>query len=297
ATPTGPGTTGFQWWPAAWHYFVMPDSVSEALRSDGTAFAVIHDADIRAGALLTTNGLPAYPILISLASEAVGDDEIGPLTNYVAAGGTLLMGSSAFTRSTNGASRGDFALANALGLHSASAGLTNWVANQTFTKLTNHPVVTHIPGGVLNWNLPVSADEISGGVSPDHNLSVGHPLWQVTANGAVVIAQADQSPYVACRDYGKGSFIYIAAMEPLLCHGGYSPGMYAYGIFRNAIAAAFAKNGLPILKLSPWPFPYDAALSVRHDFGTLQDQINDIDSSALFEYTNGALGDYFFCTG
>ena len=38
ATPTGSGTTGYQWWPTDWHYFVMPESVKEALRSDGTAF-------------------------------------------------------------------------------------------------------------------------------------------------------------------------------------------------------------------------------------------------------------------
>src|SRR5258706_15486956 len=40
-TPQGSGTTGFQWWPTDWHYFVMPESVQEALRSDGTAFTVI----------------------------------------------------------------------------------------------------------------------------------------------------------------------------------------------------------------------------------------------------------------
>src|SRR5438067_13278140 len=47
-TPTGPGTTGFQWWPTDWHYFVMPDSMKEALRSDGTAFTVIGDSNITA---------------------------------------------------------------------------------------------------------------------------------------------------------------------------------------------------------------------------------------------------------
>src|SRR5215831_18182875 len=45
ATPTGTNTTGFQWWPKDWHYFVMPDSVKEALRSDGTPFAVIGDSN------------------------------------------------------------------------------------------------------------------------------------------------------------------------------------------------------------------------------------------------------------
>jgi hypothetical protein len=118
-TPTGAGTTGFEWWPTNWHYFVMPEALKEALRSDGTAFEVVSDADISAGRLLS-NGQPRYPILISLASEAVRDDEISQLTNYVAAGGTLLAGSSAFTRQTNGVARGDFALANAMGLQSAS---------------------------------------------------------------------------------------------------------------------------------------------------------------------------------
>src|SRR5215472_1380113 len=87
-TPTGPGTTGLQWWPTNWHYFVMPESVKEALRSDGTAFTVVGDSNITAGALLT-NGQPTFPIVISLASEALRNDEIAPLTNYVAAGGFL----------------------------------------------------------------------------------------------------------------------------------------------------------------------------------------------------------------
>src|SRR5689334_7672723 len=60
-TPLGPGTTGFEWWPTNWHYFVMPDAVKETLRSDGTAFAVVGDADISAGALLDPNGQPKYP--------------------------------------------------------------------------------------------------------------------------------------------------------------------------------------------------------------------------------------------
>src|SRR5438270_3230118 len=87
STPTGVGTSGFEWWPTNWHYFVMPESVKEALRSDGTAFEVLGDADIIAGKLLDTNGQPRYPIFISLASEAIGNEEIAPLTNYVAAGG------------------------------------------------------------------------------------------------------------------------------------------------------------------------------------------------------------------
>src|SRR5437868_11941616 len=100
-TPSGAGTTGKQWWPKDWHYFVMPESAKEALRSDGTAFTVVGDSNVAAG-LLLTNGQPRYPIVISLASEAVRDDEIAQFTNYVAAGGFLLVGSSSISRNTNG---------------------------------------------------------------------------------------------------------------------------------------------------------------------------------------------------
>ena len=57
--PTGLGTTNKQWWTTDWNYFVMPESVKEALRSDGTAFTVVGDSNITAGVLLT-NGLPKY---------------------------------------------------------------------------------------------------------------------------------------------------------------------------------------------------------------------------------------------
>src|SRR5207244_888362 len=118
STPTGVGTSGFEWWPTNWHYFVMPEAIKEALRSDGTAFTVVGDSNITAGILLT-NGLPKYPMVISLASEAIQDDEIAQFTNYVAAGGFLFVGSSAFTRNTNGMTRGDFAFANQMGVHMA----------------------------------------------------------------------------------------------------------------------------------------------------------------------------------
>lgn len=296
-TPIGAGTTGFQWWPTNWHYFVMPDSVKEALRSDGTPFVVLSDTNISAGALLNGNGTPKYPILISLASEAVRDDEIAQLTNYVAAGGTMLVGSSAFTRATNGASRGDFAFANAMGIHMVHTNMLNWTLNQTLSKVINHPLVAHIPGSVVDWNMPVSADEISWGISPGYQLAEGHLCWLVQATNAVVIAQGDTSPFLVTQPFGKGAFIYDAAMQPLLGHGGNAPGMYAYGIFRNAIQAAFAAANLPIPKLSPWPYAYDAALSVRHDLENLQGQISTIATSAQFEFTNGAKGDYYFCTG
>jgi hypothetical protein len=273
-TPSGAGTTGYQWWPTNWQYFVMPDSAKEMLRSDGTAFTVISDSNISSGSLLDSNGEPAYPIVISLACEALAETEIAPLTNYVAAGGFLLIGSSSFTRHTNGTTRGDFALADQMGLHMVSAALTNWASNSTFTRVSGHPLVAHIPEGTLTWQMPLASEEISW-PEVDHvgNPPTGlpHLFWQVQLGGATVIAQGDASPYVTVTPYGKGYFVYVAAMQPLLGHGGWAPGMYAYGIFRNAIQWAFASAAMPIPKISPWPFAYNAAIIFRHDMEAIPD--------------------------
>jgi hypothetical protein len=296
ATPTGSGTTGYQWWPTDWHYFVMPESVKEALLSDGTAFTAVGDANITAG-LLLTNGLPRYPILISLACEAIRDDEIAPLTNYVAAGGFLLVGSSAFTRTTNGTARGDFAFANALGVHVVRSGLTNWAANSTFTLQNSHRLVGDIPAGQLTWRMPSYSEEIPWGISPSHPYMAPHDVWQVRATDATVLAQGDSYPYLLVKPFGKGYFIYNAAFQPLVGHGGFAPGMYAYIVFRRAIEWAFAAANLPVPKLSPWPYQYDAAFMIRHDLENFTNEIAAISASAKVEYTNGAKGDYYFCTG
>lgn len=160
-TPTGSGTTSNQWWITQWHYFVMPDLVKETLRSDGTAFTVIGDSNIVAGVLTNANGSPKYPIVISLASEAMADDEIAQLTNYVAGGGFLFVGSSSFTRNPDGTTRGDFAIAEAMGIHMVNPALTNWYFDGTFSRVSNHRLVSNIPGGQLNWQMPESSEEIS----------------------------------------------------------------------------------------------------------------------------------------
>src|SRR6185437_6131162 len=271
--------------------------VKEALRSDGTAFTVVSDANISAG-LLLTNGQPKYPIVISLASEAISDDEIAQFTNYVAAGGTLFIGSSAFTRNTNGTTRGDFAFSNEMGIHMVNASLQNWANNSTFTKTVDHRIVSHIPGGGLTWQMPRFSEEVPTGISPDHSLPNVHGIWQVQpTTNAVVLAQGDLFPYLLVRQYGKGNFVYDAAMQPLLGHSSWAPGMYAYVIFRRAIEWAFESSKLPVPKVSPWPYPYDAALNVRHDFENTPSLINSIEASAQFEASLGVKGDYFFCTG
>jgi hypothetical protein len=299
-TPTGPGTTGFQWWPTNWHYFVMPDAVKEALRSDGTAFATIGDSNVMSGALLDSGGRPNYPIVISFASEAIDNSEIARFTNYVAAGGVLFVGSSSFTRNTNGTSRGDFAFAPQMGMHMVDSALTNWNINFTFTVVNNDFLVSHIPQGTLTWQMPSSSEEISWPEAfhppnPPNNLP--HLVWQVNPTTATVVAQGDDFPYILIQPYGKGWFIYEAAMQPLIGHGGWAPGMYAYGILRNAIQWAFQNSATPIPKLSPWPYQYNAAVMFRHDFEGDSNLITSITPSSQWEATNGARGDYFFCTG
>jgi hypothetical protein len=295
-TPTGTNTTGLQWWIPDWHYFVMPESVKEAMRSDGTAFTVVGDSNITAG-ILVSNGVPRYPILISLASEAIRDDEIAPLTNYVAAGGFLLIGSSAFTRNTNGTTRGDFAFANEMGIHMALPGVTNWILNSTFTKQLEHRLIRDIPGGELTWRIPSKSEEIPQGISPDHIFHAPHDVWRVASGGATVLATGDFLPNLLIKKYGKGWIIYWAQMQPLIGNGSFAPGMYSYLVLRRAIEWAFESQNLPVMKLSPWPYPYDAAFMVRHDLENFVPEIAGVAASAQIEFTNGARGDYYFCTG
>jgi len=295
-TPTGAGYTSKEWWLTNWHYFVMPESLNESLRSDGTAHTIIGDSNILAGQLLV-GGAPRYPIVISLAAEAIHDDEIAPLTNYVAAGGFLLVGSSSFTRYPNGATRSNFAFAEAMGVHSFQSALTNWTNNAAFIKQNEHRLVRHIPDGTLTWRMPGAAEEINFGVSPSHNYLNSHLIWQVVATNAAVLARGDSFPYLVIKPYGKGWFIYYAPLQPLIGHGGWAPSTYAYGIFRNAIEWAFEEARLPLPRLSPWPYAYDAAFMIRHDLENYKDEIAAIESSAQLEKSYGGKGDYYFCTG
>ena len=185
-------------------------------------------------------------------------------------------------------------------IHMVANGLTNWTANSTFTVTANHRLISHIPQGTLNWQMPQSAEEISWPEAshvPNPPSGLFHLLWQVQPDGATVLAQGDSVPYLLVMPYGKGYFIYDAAMQPLLGHGGWAPGMYAYGIVRNAIEWAFQSQNVPVVRLSPWPYAYDAAVVFRHDMEAIPSLINSIEGSAQYESARGASGDYFFCTG
>jgi uncharacterized repeat protein (TIGR01451 family) len=285
-------------WYTSWHYFVMYESLKEALRSDGTPFVEISDAQIAAGELLSPAGTPKYPILISLASEAIDDDEIEPLRTFVAAGGFLFVGSSAFTRNTDGTTRGDFALADEMGLHMVNPNHDqNWYQNTQFSKALDHRLVSHIPWGTLTWYMPLDSEEIPLGITGAHAVHGAHDVWQVTASDAEVIANGESGPLLTTGSYGQGHFIYHGDFNPLIGHGGNASGMYAYVIYRNAIEWAFESFNLPIIKLSPWRYAYDAALIVRHDFENTPSRIQSIEASAQAEASVGAKGEYYFCTG
>ena len=104
-------------WYTSWHYFILHDSLEEALRSrNKTTFVIMTNLKFQAGELMDGSS-PRYPIVISLASEAVLDAEVNALRSYVSAGGFLFSGSSSFTKQANGTPRGDFALASEMGMH------------------------------------------------------------------------------------------------------------------------------------------------------------------------------------
>ncbi len=289
-TPTGPGYTGKEWWFTTWRYFVAYQSLEEALKADGTPYVEVSDADIAAGKLLTADGAARYPIVFSLAAEAIADNEIAPLRGYVSAGGFLMVGSSSFTRNPNGTTRGSFALQAEMGLRSTTAVLNDWTLNDSFTKSVGHRLTADLPSGILLWGGKQSADTTPWS-------SNTHWVWRVTGTDAQVLATGDGGVELATKAYGAGRFIYDAELQPLLGDTGYSSSTFAYAIYRRAVEWAFEAAGMPIVKVSPWQYPYDAAGMVRHDLEASRYPGSTILSSAQYEQGLGMKGDYYFTTG
>jgi len=117
--------TQTHWSYTSWTYWAVYASLEDILSSDGTPFVEINDSAIEAGGLLN-NGIPKYPILISLASECVSDAEVSQILQYVSAGGFVFAGSSAFTRYSDGTARSDFALSAQMGVTCATSPTNNW---------------------------------------------------------------------------------------------------------------------------------------------------------------------------
>ena len=162
----------------------MPESVKEALRSDGTAFTVVGDSNITAGRVADQWAVvsPKYPIVISLASEAMDDREIAPLTNYVAAG-AFCWWARRRSRETPTARRASrFRVRQRDGHYDGYTGACQLDGEQDyFTKQLDHRLVSHIPAGELAWNLPSSAEEIPVGHLPVAPFSYAHQVWKVQA--------------------------------------------------------------------------------------------------------------------
>lgn len=297
ATPTGAGTTGNQWWLSSWNYHTIVDTVEESLRSDGTAYVVVSDADIKNGELIALDGSPKYPILISLAAVGVEDATANAISSYASAGGYVIVGSSSFTRRPDGSARPDFALASEMGVSKDRTSMENWTGTNRFTKTISHRLTDHIPSGNLTWDLPQYSDELTAGVSPNHSSTAAHTVFRINATTATTLANGVFFPRLTVNEHGSGVFIYDSALQPLMGYGQTGPTMYIYTLYRSAIEWAFESRGLAIPKLSPWPFPYNAAFNIRHDLENFEDDISNIKESAMFEHSIGVKGDYYFVTG
>jgi hypothetical protein len=105
------------------------------------------------------------------------------------------------------------------------------------------------------------------------------------------------SPWLTEKAFGRGRFIWYAPMQPFIGHGGWSPSTHASLILRSAIEWAFEASRLPVMKLSPWRFPHEAAVMVRHDLENYAAEIANVERFAEFENSLGAKGSYYFCTG
>jgi len=128
------------------------------------------------------------------------------------------------------------------------------------------------------------SEEISWGISTNHTYLAPHDLWRVSAPGATVLATGDSFLTSRLRSMAKAGLFIVRSCSPWL-------GM---AVSRRACTPTFSSakrsSGLtkPIIchppKISPWPYPYDAAFMVRHD---LENFTNEI--AAIAAYSAGRI--------
>lgn len=149
--------TRAQWTYDVWKHEHTHRFLEEAFQSDGTQYVLVSDAMIAGGALLDVAGNPYYPILISLAQEAVSDVVVNAVRSYAAAGGFVYLGSAAFTKYENGAprwaatpGRQALALGPELGLSSGY-----WRLMYAAARDSSDPIVDELPMSTpLFWWMP-----------------------------------------------------------------------------------------------------------------------------------------------
>ena len=213
-----------------------------------------------------------------------------------------------------GTTRGDFAIANAMGIHSVVPALTNWYFNDDvfcIASITGSwPTFPAAPGRgkcryrrrkypgrwiFIWWARRRTA--VSPTLRDEH--APPHLIWQVASSNATVVAVGDNSrPYIDGEALWQG-LVYlrrgVAAVDRSWrlgaghvclqhfpeCHSMGVPIRVAAGRQEQSVAVSLRCGGdLP---------SRHGGDPVGHHFG--------INGSALFEYTNGASGDYYFCTG
>jgi len=283
-----------------WAYFAIYESLEEVLRSDGTPFVEVNDSLIESGGLLS-GGEPKYPILISLAVECISDLAASQILQYVSSGGFAYVGSSAWTRYSNGTARSNFALSAEMGVKcDNTTGSSNYWNTLTYIyKNATNRLVDILPMGVniSPWNLPLdngtSIQNTGGGNA--------HYFWQAYNTGTgpaeiVLTIPSTPSPYVmlATKAYSNGRFIYHSELSPMIGFSIYAPQMYEYTFFRRAIEWAFEARSLPLARLSPWPYQYDSAFIIRHDGDSGSSFVL---GSAQREKQLGVTGQYYIMTG
>ncbi len=309
-----PGSDAMGWYHDAYTYSMVYTMLEESLRADGTPFVEVTDADIAGGALLS-GGVPLYPIVFSLMSEAASDAELAALSAYAAAGGYVYVGGSAFTRRPDGTFRTapgggvQSGLAAEMGLESAASvasprsGTTwSWDNTNVIRRVSNDPMVGELTSGQdLSWPLPRRFDSNTAlMLTVDEGW---HPVWvtRPTAVGPAtalatmprLAATAGGAPLLASKTFGSGRFIYQAEMAPLAGWGGYAPDTYEYLFIRRAIEAAFDASGVPLARLSAWRYPYRAALQMRWDCDFYP---GAVDKLSQIEVAHGFKSQYYINT-
>jgi len=315
-SPGHPGSQTDQkgWYYDSFYYFQIIGMLEQALRSDGTAFVTVSDADIENGDLMDS-GKPRYPIMFSLMSEAISDIEAQEIKQYVTAGGFVYSSGSAWTRTEAGLWRNDannnanFALSAEMGLESLPTttkpfgGKWSWGEVNNIRSTVDHRLVDHLPKNQdIFWPLPMNYDTDTMDL---RNISSYHEAWvtRPTSQDPTTVLATIKSAYgfgyqgfpiLTTKDFGKGNFIYHAEMAPLAGWGGYAPDTFEYVFIRRAIEWAFEKQNIPIVKVAAWPYPKKAAFQIRWDMDWYPGK--DIRDLVNVEVANGVHGQYYTVT-
>ena len=147
-----------------------------------------------------------------------------------------------------------FALSAEMGLIPGSTGLIG-----SIQKVNSHAIISHMTEtDVRNWFLPKAYTD-NGYTHRQHWAQFVQPTT------ATVLLSSDGHPTLTVTPYGGGQFIYHSEFSPLAGYSGYVVDNFEYGFFRKAVEQAFKANQTPLVRLSGWPYPYNAAFKTRHD--------------------------------